>query len=1006
LGRATLIVFFLLQHLAISAQPSAAVPTWKIYYDSAQIFWGTDWQKSVLLLSRAEKSALNDLGIYDANYLTIINDLGIAYSKIQDYPNAEKLLQQKLTLETELHGTPSEPVFTAMLNLAAVYSGQGNAEKAKALYKKILTMAEPAEYEDIFLSSATKLELLYEHQDALEDAIKLLNDLREKYNANQKAQYEILLSLGRVERKLRKYSASGMILENLIHELQDSTDPEVNLRYIDCLEESGLLYAETGAYAQAEKNFLKCLNLLRTEYPGETVRLIEALNNTASLYERLGIYDKAIAYFQEAINLNDRLPIRNTIAAITLQSNIAGIHLKQSNIQIAIGIYEEILEALPKLVAQSDPFYITVLNNLATAYRKNNEYNKATTTVTLAYHLIQNQNVEHEDLAATVMNNMAVLLTAKGEPEKAIAFYEQAYAIKRRLFGDQSVLLMDLAGNMAVVYWALHKPESAIPLFQKSIELSIRQIRYIFPNLSEGEQIQFYKKLKEDFERFGSVAIQAAASHPNLLTQVFDNQVIIKSLLFFTQQRKQNIILEKHDTVLNAQYALLKAKREQLGYFYQLSLKALGRAEYTSSDLEEEIDALEKSISLKTSETVAEKMMNSDIHWSDVRRNIQSDEALIEIMRFRKYDLKTFISENTERVSFGFTDSIYYAALITTQESTRNPQLILMKDGKNMETRFLSYYRNALAFDVPDENSYKQYWKPVESAVANKSRILFSGDGVYHRINLNTLRASQNADFLIQRFDIHYLLNPAQFMERKLINFGEKKAVLVGNPDFNGPAGENDVHTQEKQQVFLSLAGTQVEISDINILLKNNGWKPNVFVKQQATEYNLKNIQSPNILHIATHGFFSADKVKLNTTVKQDFLFYAGLVLAGANKSLRGDNEPNGDGILTAYEVMNLNLTSTNLVVLSACETGLGKIENGEGVYGLQRSFLQAGARNIVISLWKVNDLETKDLMIRFYQYLFENKSPRDALKQAQLDQLKKTSDPKDWGGFILVGLD
>ncbi len=112
------------------------------------------------------------------------------------------------------------------------------------------------------------------------------------------------------------------------------------------------------------------------------------------------------------------------------------------------------------------------------------------------------------------------------------------------------------------------------------------------------------------------------------------------------------------------------------------------------------------------------------------------------------------------------------------------------------------------------------------------------------------------------------------------------------------------------------------------------------------------------------------------------------------------------DGILTAFEVMNLDLSTTHLVVLSACETGLGKIENGEGVYGLQRSFLQAGARNIMISLWKVDDLMTQELMIKFYHHLFQGHSDRAALKLAQLDQLKKYRNPFGWGGFIMIGID
>jgi CHAT domain-containing protein len=175
-------------------------------------------------------------------------------------------------------------------------------------------------------------------------------------------------------------------------------------------------------------------------------------------------------------------------------------------------------------------------------------------------------------------------------------------------------------------------------------------------------------------------------------------------------------------------------------------------------------------------------------------------------------------------------------------------------------------------------------------------------------------------------------------------------------------------------------------------------------MKSAATETNLKAVHSPTILHLASHGFFSSEVVTLNAEAKKEFLFHSGIVLTGANRSLaNGSTSFQNDGIVTAFEVMNIDLTNTQLVVLSACETGLGKIENGEGVFGLQRSFMQAGARNVLISLWKVDDEMTKDLMIRFYQYLTLGQSLSESLKLAQLDQ-SKISNPTDWGGFILVG--
>jgi CHAT domain-containing protein len=140
--------------------------------------------------------------------------------------------------------------------------------------------------------------------------------------------------------------------------------------------------------------------------------------------------------------------------------------------------------------------------------------------------------------------------------------------------------------------------------------------------------------------------------------------------------------------------------------------------------------------------------------------------------------------------------------------------------------------------------------------------------------------------------------------------------------------------------------------------------------------------------------------IKLNDQVKNDFMFHSGLILSSTG-GIGKDFE--SDGIVSAYEVMSLDLNRTDLVVLSACETGLGKVEYSEGVYGLQRAFLQAGADNIMISLWKVEDMMTKDLMIKFYSYLGKQHNEHDAFKLAQLDMMHSVANPRLWGGFVMV---
>jgi CHAT domain-containing protein/Flp pilus assembly protein TadD len=883
-----------------------------------------------------------------------------------------------------------------------VYEAQARFAEAKKIYKGMLAMATSAQ-ENTYWSTVGHLVDVYGQLQEIDSALLFLDNVRllRSDNMGRRYRYELDLLTARIKREHRQYDDASILLGSLVNQYHKTSDPELYPLYLRAVVETGKLQGETGNFGDAERFLLQALDGATNAQPTDRVLVIGVRNDLAAVYERIGLYDKSIDYYNSALDLYRSSGSNDRIAMATLLSNIAGVRLKLGATRLAIDGYKEVLKMLEGTVPESNSFLITLLSNIATAYRKDKAFSASMQHLDRAYRLVEKYPTD-QAVTASVLNNMAVLLTAQGEVERAIDFYERAYEIKRKLYGDHSIMLRDLAGNMAVVYWALKMPDRSLPLFQLSNALSLKEINYVFPNLSEAEQIQFYEQLKEDFERYASVAFQSAAGNPGMLTQVFNNQVTIKSILFFTQQQRQVMIAQLGDSSLLRDYNKLRMLREQLGYAYQQTLSQVSGQPMIAGNLEREIDALEKSLSVRTGKTLSEKMTGNSTTWPTLQAGIKPDEAIVEMVRYRKYDLKAFYEDDLDRVSFGFTDSIYYAALITTGETKKHPRIVRMNEGRNLETRFLSYYRNTMFFDVPDKNSYEQYWKPIESAIGDKTRIYFSGDGVYHRINLNTIKRP-DGKYLLEAFDIHYLLNPSQFLDKSTTSFTAKTALLFGDPDFylgSAPA-------PAKSSDFQPLPATKVEVSTIDQLLQQKSWHTQTYLNAQATERNLKAAASPDILHVATHGFFSDEKVSLNTHARRNFLFHSGVALAGANnQNLDSANNVREDGILTAYEVMNLNLGKTHLVVLSACETGLGKIENGEGVYGLQRAFLQAGARNIVISLWKVDDVVTKNLMVKFYQYLFENHTEREALKLAQRDLIPARDNPLDWGAFIILGAD
>ncbi|MEP3389847.1 MAG: CHAT domain-containing protein, partial [Reichenbachiella sp.] len=239
---------------------------------------------------------------------------------------------------------------------------------------------------------------------------------------------------------------------------------------------------------------------------------------------------------------------------------------------------------------------------------------------------------------------------------------------------------------------------------------------------------------------------------------------------------------------------------------------------------------------------------------------------------------------------------------------------------------------------------------------------------------------------------------PTYYVSSKPGSWTGRATTRGGNPDVIG-----------------QLPGTEKEVTELKDLLRRDGWVTTDHKEKQATEQAIKAMDNPKIFHIATHGFFqpdadlSSEDIAMNENLAaQNPLLKTGLLMSGAGDILNEttSNFNLDDGILTAYEAMNLNLDKTDLVVLSACETGLGEIQAGEGVYGLQRAFLVAGARTIIMSLFKVSDEATQKLMVKFYSKWLATGDKRASFIQAKQEIRDEYKDPIFWGPFIMIGLD
>jgi CHAT domain-containing protein len=336
---------------------------------------------------------------------------------------------------------------------------------------------------------------------------------------------------------------------------------------------------------------------------------------------------------------------------------------------------------------------------------------------------------------------------------------------------------------------------------------------------------------------------------------------------------------------------------------------------------------------------------------------------------------------------------------VILKKGASKAEIIINKEGSLLENRYYAYYNNVINQKMKDEYSYAQYWQPIENQIGNASRIYISPDGIYNQVNMNTLQQS-SGKYLIQDYDIRYIGHPNDILfEKSAPSAGQQTAFLMGDPNFNS-------------QSIAQLPGTRKEIEDISKYLSPT-MNMQKYLNNEANESNLKQVQSPKYLHLASHGYFLEDKQANNNLfgvqlqyIRQNPLLRSGLLLTGAGAqessgSSQSFNQSN-NGFFSAYEAINLNLNNTEMVVLSACETGKGDVKAGEGVYGLQRAFIVAGAQSLVMSLWKVDDTATQKLMSGFYRENVGGKAIPDAFRSAQLAMLNEYKHPYYWGAFIM----
>jgi CHAT domain-containing protein len=773
---------------------------------------------------------------------------------------------------------------------------------------------------------------------------------------------------------------------------------KTNPDYIHYLHRYTIVLRHMRNFGEAEPLMNEVIELYLKN--GSKDSLKYALYNTelATLYQDAGRYEQALPMLTEAKEIIEKTTGKETVAYINACNNLATVTYLLEKIDEAEKLFREGREVAAKVKGKESKLYANLSANLAEVLKKNRQYDKAAEILKEAIEIdIKVFGKEHPFYGYSC-NNLAQLYKTQARYAEAEPYFFETKDNLAKTLGKEHLYYAFTCTNLGETYQLQGRFDEAFALYKEAASNFHKQIEVNFGGLTEREKGQFFKLFKEKFEFYYTLALQNPT--PEIAAWLLENNSVVKALLFFSTNKLLRFAENSDSREVKSSFLDWSEKRKQLSKAFEMGESKRKEQKLDLKKLMNEANDAEKKLSLIAQKNGLQTQLTpKKINWQDLKKNLNKDEALIEISRIRVSTTQ------------GFTDSIAYVALILKPEY-KSPEMIVLSNGKDLEGKNLTYYRNCIRIRKTDEVSFNAYFKVLFEKISGCRKLYFSADGVYFQINPATLYVSEKKKYLADLLDIQLLTSARDLLlsnakkETKKLN-ADYKVWLFGYPDYSGESIGAERSTERSQRLTV-LPGTKREIEAIATLADRSGIKTKVFLQENATEENLKKAENVKILHVATHGFFVSEVSSSSNQKSDEFdnpMMRSGLLLTGAENGLNDKEYKKENGVLTAQEAINLDLRGTELVVLSACETGLGTIVHGEGVFGLQRAFREAGAESVLMSLWKVDDKATEEMMQNLYENLFLKKQDkRTAFLNAQ-EKLRQTyQSPYYWGAFVMTG--
>ncbi|WP_224249674.1 CHAT domain-containing tetratricopeptide repeat protein [Hyalangium gracile] len=994
------------------------------------------------LLQRALAIREAALGPRHRDVAESLNALGTLSLKQGHPEQAESLYRRALEIREEVLGKDHPEVASLLNNLGNLALMQGQLARAAAIHERALAAREkalPRNHPDIAfslnnLASVYIKQGQYARTEPLyERAIAIKEETRGKDHP------EVAQSLNNLANAYvhqGKYPRAESLYRRAIA-IWTAAFGEKHPAIADALYNLSNLAINQGHYAQAEPLLQRTLAIQEELLGKNHSELVDVLNVLSQLATMQGQYERGVPFSLRAIEIcQATLGELDPKVAYSL-SGLASLYAEQGRYAQAESLYERTVAVREQALGKDHPEVAAALDSLANVYVAQGLLARAEPLHLRALAIREQELGGNHPNVARSLHDLAMLYFHQGQYARAEPLHQRALEIREAILGGAHPDVAESLQGMALLRVAQRRLADALPLFERALAVSEAHLRQEVFGFSGRGLESFLQLLRRSEEQLYALA----RAHPDdarvrrlaLTAALLRKGRSVEELAGTSQIVSRSLAPEGREA-----FELLRALRTRIAEESLAGPGSRSLAEYQQQlkELVGRSDALEADLARRSAPLRAHAARPAPAELVDrVAATLPQDGALIE---FVAYDDRPIVSGTVAPAPSSASRPRYLALLLFAGGRTHAVDLGPAEALDSVASRL----HRVLARRVSDYASaskalYSLAFRPLVPRLEKMRRLFLSTDGQLSLVPFGVLHDGRR--LVEDGFELSYLTSGRDLLPRSEEAASGDSVVVVADPDFDAPpavgsglakavTGErsgalerffSDMRAAGGDQPFLPLPGTRKEAEAIQRMFP----RAQLLLGREATKEALLTLRTPGILHVATHGFFREDApVTAGTRAVgaccalseadrsprlPDPLLRSYLVLAGARASA---TQPGGagreDSLVTALELAGLDLWGTQLVVLSACDTGLGDIKRGQGVYGLRRAFVMAGAEAVVASLWSVNDETTREFMEGYYRNLLAGQGRITALREAMRTLRRKHPHPYFWAPFIAIGQD